>query len=125
MSNFYDKPKILHVEDDEDVRKITHAILCSEAHVFQASNLKDAKAFLKSNEFDLLLLDVELPDGKGTELLPIVNKYFNEKIVTVIFSAYNVNEDIARQVDAVLLKSNTSNDDLLRIVNMIKTKRGN
>lgn len=124
-TNTIDKPRILHVEDDEDIRRITHSILKDDAYVSQVSTLEDAKIVLASNKFDLLLLDLELPDGNGTELLPLLGNNENNKIITVIFSAHNVNDDIAKQVDAVLLKSTASNEDLLKIINLIKQKKYN
>lgn len=122
-TNTTDKPKILHVEDDLDVQKITYSILENDAYISQVANLKDAKEVLEKEEFDLLLLDLELPDGNGSELLSLLNKNEDKKIMTVIFSAHNVGKDIAKQVDAVLLKSNTSNEDLLKIVHLIKQKK--
>lgn len=118
------KLKILHVEDNEDVRKITHAILENEAEIIQASTLEEAKVILSlENDIDLLLLDLELPDGNGSELLPLLNQNPDKKIITIIFSAHNVNEDLTKKVDAVLLKSNTSNDDLLKIIDIIKKRK--
>lgn len=122
-TNTMDKPKILHVEDNEDIKKVTYSILKDNAHVSQVSTLEDAKTILASDNFDLLLLDLELPDGNGSELLPLLKNEENNNIITVIFSAHDVNDDIAKQVDAVLLKSNTSNEDLLKIINLIKQKK--
>lgn len=123
MSNTADKPKILHVEDNEDIKKVTYSILKDNAKVSQVGTLEDAKNILASDNFDLLLLDLELPDGNGSELLPLLKNEGNNNIITVIFSAHDVNDDIAKQVDAVLLKSNTSNEDLLKIINLIRQKK--
>ena len=116
-------PKILHIEDDLDVQKIIHSILKDDATISQVTNLADAKNMLEKNNFDLVLLDLELPDGSGAELLPLLNK--DKKMLTVIFSAHNVDEDLANQVDAVLLKSKVSNDDLFDIINLIKLRKVN
>lgn len=124
IEKFDVRPKMLHVEDDEDVRKITQAILGNDIYISQASTLKEARDLLVLDNFDILLLDIELPDGNGLELLDLLNKNPEaQNIITVIFSAHNVSDNIAKQVDAVLLKSNTSNNDLLKIVNMIKAKK--
>lgn len=121
--NNFNKPKMLHVEDNEDILEITKSVFEGEANLSQVTNLKDAKEILEKEEFDLLLLDLELPDGNGAELLSMLNKNENKKIITVIFSAHDVNENIAEKVDTVLFKSNTSNDDLLKIVNLIKQRK--
>ncbi|MBW6511245.1 MAG: response regulator [Desulfuromonadaceae bacterium] len=39
-------------------------------HITTASNLNEAKAFLSQIRPDLAIIDLSLPDGKGTELLP-------------------------------------------------------
>lgn len=119
-----EKLKILHVEDDEDVRKITQIILEKDAEIIQASTLEEAKLILNSaNDINVLLLDLELPDGNGSELLPLLNQNSDKKIVTIILSAHKVNEDLSKKVDAVLLKSNHSNEDLIKIVDIIKKRK--
>lgn len=114
------KPKVLHVEDDEDIRIIVHEILREDAMLSHVSTLKDAKLTLTKNKFDLLLLDMELPDGNGAELLSFLGTDYNKDLVTVIFSAHEVDKEISKKVDAVLSKSGTSNKDLLNIMELIK-----
>lgn len=38
--------------------------------VAQAGSLEEARALLRDSEIEICLLDMELPDGEGTELLP-------------------------------------------------------
>ena len=106
------KPRILHVEDDPDVLQVVSAILKDDATVSYAANLHDAKQLLKQETYDLVILDLALPDGSGLDLLPLLNRQ-TTSIPVVIFSAYEVGIEVARNVAATLVKSRTSNQELL------------
>ena len=106
------KPRILHIEDDTDVLQIVSAMLKDDATVSYAANLHDAKQMLKQETYDLVILDLALPDGSGVDLLPLLNRQ-TTSIPVVIFSAYEVGIEFARNVAAALVKSRTSNQELL------------
>lgn len=110
-----DKPLILQVEDDVDVRKIVELILTDIADVIQAASLMEAREWLAKEQFNLVLLDVGLPDGSGLTLLPEI-KYTHPHTEVVIFSAQDVDQDIASQVSAALVKSATSNIKLIQTI---------
>ncbi len=60
---------ILLVEDDHDLSAITHAALTHAGHrVDDAFTCAQAEELLGQNEYDLILLDVMLPDRSGNEL---------------------------------------------------------
>lgn len=61
--------RILLVEDDEDLSAITHASLVHAGHaVDDAFTCAQAEALLAANPYDVILLDVMLPDRSGDEL---------------------------------------------------------
>ncbi len=66
--------KVLHtllIEDDEDSGRALAQFLESQGLATTvATSLAAARKHLAEREFDLALLDVQLPDGTGTELLP-------------------------------------------------------
>jgi PAS domain S-box-containing protein len=113
------KPSILYIEDDKDLQEIVCSILQKEADIVGVSSFAQAEKLLKNNEFNLILLDIELKDGNGINLLPLINKHKEKKASVIIFSATEVDAEIASKVDAVLLKSKTSNEDLLNILSLI------
>jgi len=113
VSGIINKPKILHVEDDTDVLMIVSSILKDTAFVSQAKTFEEARNKLEHELFDIVMLDIELPDGNGLDLLPLINKDKEKDLLTIVFSAHDVSEEIAKNVDAVLLKSKTSNQKLL------------
>lgn len=108
-------PCILHVEDDPDVFQVVSTILKDTAAVVSATNLQEAKQKLKGETFDLILLDLVLPDGNGLDLLPILHSR-TPPIPVVVFSAQRVAMETARKVAAALVKSRTSNAELLETI---------
>lgn len=61
--------KILLVEDDKNLSFITKRMLESRGFsVIAALTLEEAREQLKNIRFDLILLDMMLPDGEGTQL---------------------------------------------------------
>jgi len=62
--------KILVVDDELIIRKSIEEILRADRYsVCTVGTLADAEKQLSRNTFDLILLDVKLPDGEGTDLL--------------------------------------------------------
>lgn len=70
------KPRILVVEDDTRLRSLVLEALSTEGyHLESAESFEDAVKFLESEEFDVLLTDVNLPGKSGLDLLPICHRH--------------------------------------------------
>ena len=74
------RPRVLHVEDDQDIANIVAGVLSRTAEVVTATTVLSAWEKLKAEDFDLLILDIGLPDGSGLELLPALRKATNTPI---------------------------------------------
>jgi len=62
--------KILVVEDNASIRTLMQRVLKEQGHIITvAGTLKDAKAQIMNNDFDIVLTDSDLPDGDGVELV--------------------------------------------------------
>jgi PAS domain S-box-containing protein len=107
------KPRILHVEDDDSVLEIVSALVNDIADIVAARSVKDAKEALEKDIFDVVILDLTLPDGDGESLLPLLNMPGKPKIPVIIFSAKDVSGLTVEKIEATLIKSKTSNEDLL------------
>jgi PAS domain S-box-containing protein len=116
------RPRILHIEDDADIHEVVKSALENTADVRVAASLEAARNEIRKERFDLLLLDIGLPDGSGLELLPALRGSANANAPVIIFSACQVSQMVARSVAGTLLKSRTSNDEL---VGKIKSILGN
>ena len=67
--------KILLVEDDVVLSGLMSQNLRAREHeVYLASDAREALAFLHSTVFDLILLDINLPDQTGWEILRIAQR---------------------------------------------------
>ena len=74
--------KILVLEDDAMIASgLTYAIESEDYEAFHAKNLKEAMSLINSIVFDLGILDMQLPDGRGTE----IGKSLKENGIPVIF----------------------------------------
>ncbi|SIS75065.1 PAS domain S-box protein [Neptunomonas antarctica] len=107
------KRRILHVEDDLDIAMIVDTLLNSEYQVILAKTLTQAKQLINDEHFDLVLLDIGLPDGSGVDLLPILNSPEHQTPI-IVFSAREISQDISAQVQGALLKSRTGNEALMQ-----------
>ncbi len=62
--------KFLLVEDSKDLANAIASRMRQDGHVIDhAENLADAAAFIATGEYDLILLDIMLPDGDGRSFL--------------------------------------------------------
>lgn len=105
--------RLLHVEDDLDIATIVDTLLGDEYQVVHATTLKQARQWVSQEVFDLVLLDIGLPDGSGLELIPTLNSQERQTPV-IIFSAQDAPPAIAAQVRGVLVKSQTDNEKLMQ-----------
>ena len=108
-------PSVLHVEDDSDVVAVVAAMLRPAFRLTHAGTLAEARARLASEAFSLILLDLQLPDGHGSELLSSLSGH-NATTPVVVFSVEDANQPMIDGVQAALVKSRTSNAQLLSIL---------
>jgi PAS domain S-box-containing protein len=112
------KPRILHVEDDLDIQRITAAIVQDFATFEFAATLEEARARLLGQRFDLVLLDLTLPGGSGWDLVADIEALDHPPPV-VVFSASEVSRGDKSRAAAVLIKAQTSNEELLQTLQRV------
>lgn len=115
------KKKILHIEDDVDLCRIVAIVLEDLADIEFAHTVLEAKDKLLKNSYDLILLDLNLPDGSGLSILRDLPQLCNNTPV-IIFAAADIQETIddTGYVRTTLIKSKTTNETLRReIKNLI------
>lgn len=110
------RAQILHVEDESDVQRVVAALLGEIADVTPAASVDEARRRLELERFDLVILDVELPDGSGLALLNSMSGTAGVPAPVIIFAAREPSQLARSNVAATLMKSQTSNQQLLETV---------
>ncbi len=100
-------PRILHVDDDRDIRELVAQALSNVGEVISVEGLAQARASLKERRPDVVVLDLELRDGPGLDFVEDLNDGTGTPIPVIVFSAQDTG-DLGGSVAAVLVKSKTS-----------------
>lgn len=115
-------PTILFIEDEIDLMEVFGSLLQNEANIVGATNLHDARRELSQKKFDLIILDLMLPDGAGVDLLSDISK---NNIPVIVFSAFDLPKNYTPYVTKILMKSKTSPQELLKVIDaaLFKNKK--
>jgi PAS domain S-box-containing protein len=107
-------PRVLHVEDDDEFSEHVRQTLTDVADTDRAATLAEARKKLKENEdYDLVLLDLTLPDGLGAELLPFLNRPRGRSVPVILVSSSEATDALAAHVADTLVKSHTNQKQML------------
>jgi len=112
-----EKPIILHIEDDQNIRDIVETVIGENGDFCAAETIREAKQKLTKMRFDLVILDLNLPDGNGQDLLPLLDEFPQNGTPVIIFSADEPPAEVAAKVRAVLVKSKATNEEFLAMIN--------
>ena len=94
------KARILIVEDDVYLREGLEELLTKESYKpISAKNCAEAKALFKEDTFDLIILDVMLPDGSGLDLCSFIRST-SVDVPILFLTACDEEFQIVRGLDA-------------------------
>lgn len=80
--------KILMVEDDPIILKNLSEILRNEGfESYQAVSVREAKEIIEERKFDLILLDILLPDGNGFSLFSMIKSITDTPVIFLTASS--------------------------------------
>jgi len=89
---------VLIIDDEENARQnITTFLNARGYEVTGAATLKEARTFIQQDRADIILLDVQLPDGYGPSLLDEIS-HLQARPPVILITAYG---DIEMAVDAM------------------------
>ncbi len=92
--------RVLIVDDNEDNRKLLFfALMTGDYEIHQAESGQDVPDLLENNQFDMALLDVELPDVDGLKLAA----QFHEKQPAAVVIMLSANDNVDRLQQARLV----------------------
>lgn len=87
MENNKNKLQLLVVDDCPAFREMLKLLLSKEFTVFEANGANTAKLFIDTLNFDLIISDMEMPDGDGGEVLRFIKASENHSVPLIYFSA--------------------------------------
>ena len=120
--------KLLIVEDSEETVDLIRLILSNETDikVSDANTIKDGMNLVKKDIFDLILLDLSLPDGNGTYICEQVRKFpelYGKPFIialTADTSQESVNKNLELGCDDYIKKPFDTQELLIRLRKFIK-----
>ncbi|GAB4173819.1 MAG: hypothetical protein Kow00108_08640 [Calditrichia bacterium] len=125
------KKTILIIEDDKNLADLTSTMLIKEGYkCFTAYSAEDGMELLENQKFELLLLDLKLPDMDGVDLVKTLRKNGgyskNRSLPIIVLTAYMESEDTRKilfelGVSAYLHKPFGKNELLDIIENILLT----
>jgi DNA-binding response OmpR family regulator len=83
--------KILLVEDSPEFRAIVNAVLKHKYELVCVDTISGARSELAKQPFDLILLDVTLPDGDGFEFCAELQRQTDQALTPVVLLTGKVN----------------------------------
>ncbi|MDC0661268.1 ATP-binding protein [Marinobacter sp. SS21] len=118
------KPRVLHVDDDEDLINVIRATAKDRFEIVQATSVAAARKCLTEGQFQLVVLDLGLPDGNGWQLLPDIYRQQPQAHV-VILSGEAISHRELDLVEAAFTKAQVSIDVLLSALETRLHRSGN
>ncbi|WP_338935692.1 response regulator transcription factor [Fusobacterium polymorphum] len=120
--------KLLIIEDSEETVDLIRLILSNESDIkiFDANSIKDSINLIKKDIFDIILLDLSLPDGNGTYVCERVRKFpelYGKPFIialTADTSQESVNRNLELGCDDYIKKPFDTEELLIRLKKFIK-----
>ena len=118
MSN----PQVLVVDDEADIRALIQEILSEEGYgVTVAADAKEARSARRDDNFDLILLDIWMPDTDGITLLREWSDAGDLKCPVVIMSGHGT---VDTAVEATRLGAHDFVEKPLSLAKLLRTVEG-
>jgi PAS domain S-box-containing protein len=119
LNNTGTRPRILHVEDDEDLQALLARLVAPlEVDLASAGSLAEAREVLARQHFDLAIIDLMLPDGDGSELFDELAQRDPPPPV-IIFSALDSPVHHSRLALRQLVKSRHNGSQLAALIQQL------
>jgi len=106
--------RILHIEDDTELRSYVSTLFEENATINRSDSIQDAKQRILNEKYDIIILDMTLPDGSGMEIINLL-KSNNITIPIIILSGHDVIDNMPN-VKRVFLKNRHNTEDLVELV---------
>jgi DNA-binding NarL/FixJ family response regulator len=117
---------VLVLEDHPETREWLTAIIRQafvEVEIFEASSLAQARIIINANQLDLALIDLNLPDGNGVEIISEISKNSPDTycVVATIFDDDNyLFPALEAGAQGYLLKEQTTDEFIQSLQGIIR-----
>lgn len=97
-AKYYEKQTIMILEDDKDLAEgISLSLDSKDLEFVLCSTIAEAKNMLKHKRFDLLIFDINLPDGSGLQLCREIRK--SSQIPVALLTVKDMELDIVKGLE--------------------------
>ncbi|HTL28987.1 MAG TPA: ATP-binding protein [Tepidisphaeraceae bacterium] len=111
--------RILLVEDHDDTRLSMRRLLSTRHTVHDVRDIENALRAAQTEQFDLVISDLGLPDGSGLELMRQLRDQHGLK--GICLSGFGMDEDIARSAEAGFYHHLTKPIDVNQLESVIES----
>ncbi len=124
-----EKMKILGIDDNQDLLNLCEITLSSEGHEYTGiNNGKEGLQAIKDKKFDLVLLDLSMPDFSGADVIDALVKegIMKKQKVAILTATTPTNEEIDQFLEKgahSVLKKPIDPDDLSKFVHKLESER--
>ena len=92
------RPRVLYVDDEDDVREVFQAVFEGDFDISLAPNGGDALSLLSREPFDVLVSDMRMDPMKGTELLARAYDQ-HRSVARILLTGFSEHADLADAVN--------------------------
>lgn len=115
--------KVLHIEDSLISAALIDGMIGQKVELVLTKDLASARKELSSNQFDVLLVDLNLPDSQNLATIQALRPYFIPMIVVSIEESHNtIRKALELGVEDYITKSNLDKIDLFKHIKMVMDK---
>jgi len=121
--------KILGIDDNEDLLQVCEVVLNSEGHEYTGiDNGKEGLELIRDEKYDLVLLDLSMPDFTGQEVMSALVKdgIMNKQKVVVFTAASPTKKEIDLYLEKgahSVLKKPVDPDTLSEFIHKLESER--
>ena len=109
--------RVLIIEDEIELSGLLKRFLVKKHYEVEcAESLTKAMLLLKSNEFDTIILDNNLPDGKGFDVISTIN-YIQKNPKIIAMSAMQVRDEAIQAGASYYIEKPISMSLVFRLLN--------
>lgn len=121
------RKKILVIDDDSEYAQMVRGWMEVKYQISVVSSGEEALAFLKKNTVDLVLLDYDLPDGKGADILKTLRgDSATKRVPIILLTAVDDKQGVASvlglDLQGYILKDKEKEKVLVRITRFFHTQ---